>query len=366
MQKTILLAVLGVLWGSMLAQIPDGYYDETAGLSGTALKSALHNIIDDHTEVSYDDVKTYLQVLDEDPDDSDYIKLIYKGTSILKTDFNTSGDGWNREHLWPQSHGDFGTSMGPGTDLHALRPCDVSINTSRGNKDFDDGGTAHTEATGCYSDSDSWQVRDAVKGDVARAIFYMCVRWEGDETDEPDLEVVDYISEASSNGYGELGMLSTLLEWHEDDPVDDAEISRNNIIYNNYQSNRNPFIDYPEFAANIWSGEVDPEPSNHASEFSAHTITLQWTDATGEVLPEAYLIRMSSTGFDAIESPIDGISVDDDWSNKNVSYGVEKYTFGNLAPGTLYYFKIFAYTGSSTNIDYKTTGEVMQVAIEAM
>lgn len=364
MRNFILFIALTILWGGVFAQIPAGYYNSADGLSGDALKGALHNIIDNHTEINYAAVKVALQILDEDPENSLNISLIYKGVSIPKTDFDAGPDGWNREHLWPQSHGNFGTSNGPGTDLHALRPADVSINSSRSNKDFDNGGEPHSEATGCYSDADSWQVRDAVKGDVARAVFYMCVRYEGDATGEPDLEILDNIT-APTTGYGELGVLTALLGWHQDDPVDDAETARNNSIYTNYQSNRNPFIDHPEYVAQIWGDEIMPEPSNHATDFSAQTITLNWTDAVGAVLPDGYLIRMDDTSFDDIPVPQDGVFVDDDFSNKNIAYGIGKCIFGGLTAGTVYYFKIFGYSGSGSSIDYKNGDGVMQVSIMA-
>jgi endonuclease I len=365
MNRLLLLVSLSLLWCSTWAQIPDGYYDNASGLNGQALQTALHNIIDDHDGISYDNVKIALQILDQDPLNTDNIQLIYKGISIPKADWDISPDGWNREHLWPQSHGNFGTSIGPGTDLHALRPSDITVNSSRGNKDFDDGGEAHSEATGCYTDADSWQVRDAVKGDVARAIMYMSVRYEYDGTsgDEPDLILMDAVTESSSGEYGYLGVLSTLLEWHQDDPVDQTEIDRNNAIFNDYQHNRNPFIDHPEYAALIWDETIVPEPSNHAANFSAHTITLHWTDAVGDVLPTAYLVRMSDAGFDDISAPGDGLEVANDFYNKNVSYGVEKCVFGGLTTNTIYYFKIFAYSGSGATRDYKTGEGVMQVSM---
>lgn len=363
MYKTFFLIALCVLWGSMSAQIPVGYYNNAGGLSGSALQSALHTIIAGHDEINYEAVKLALQVLDEDPENPDRILLIYKGGSIPKEDFDIGVDGWNREHLWPQSHGDFGTNNGPGTDLHALRPADVSVNTSRSDKDFDNGGDAHTEATGCFSDADSWEVRNDVKGDVARAVFYMCVRYEGGVAGEPDLELLDEVTIPTTGEFGYLGVLSTLLTWNENDPVDQAEIERNDNIYYNYQTNRNPFIDHPEYAMLIWNPEMAPEPTNHATDFSAHTITLQWQDATGTVLPDAYLVRMSDTGFDDIPLPIDGVGVGDNFSNKNVLYGKQKCVFGGLTEGTMYYFKIFGYSGSGATSDYKTGEGVMQVNI---
>ena len=227
---------------------PGDYYDATNGKSGEQLKSALHDIIDDHTEISYSNVWEALRETDEDPSNSNNVILLYTGRSQGKNENGGNADDWNREHVWAKSHGDFGTSMGPGTDLHHLRPTDASVNSSRSNLDFDEGGSEHTEAAGNYYDSDSWEPRDSVKGDVARMIFYMDVRYEGD-SGEPDLELNNQVNNGSAPYHGKL---SVLLEWHEEDPVDDLERRRNEIIYTDYQHNRNPFIDHPEWVAEIW------------------------------------------------------------------------------------------------------------------
>ncbi len=231
-----------------IAQIPAGYYDGTENLSGDDLKAALHNIIDDHVEFSYNDLRDFLlRETDEDPNNSNNVILLYTGRSQAKSTFGGGANDWNREHVWAKSHGDFGTYPPCGTDAHHLRPTDASVNSSRGNLDFDNGGNVHPEATGCRYDSDSWEPRDEVKGDVARMLFYMAVRYEGD-SGEPDLEVVD---EVNTYPNPEHGKLSALLEWHEQDPPDDFEMNRNEVIYS-YQQNRNPFIDHPEFVAKIF------------------------------------------------------------------------------------------------------------------
>ncbi|WP_442893587.1 endonuclease [Bacillus sp. 2205SS5-2] len=224
------------------------YYADSEGKTASALKTALHNIIDDHTELSYNNVWSALRETDEDPLNAANVILLYTGRSQSKY---TNGGGindWNREHVWAKSHGDFGTSMGAGTDLHHLRPTDVTVNSSRGNKDFDFGGSPHSEAHGNYYDSDSWEPRDEVKGDVARMLFYMAVRYEGD-SGEVDLELNNTINTGSVPFHGKLAVL---LQWHEQDPVDEFEIRRNNMIFEDYQGNRNPFIDHPEFADLIW------------------------------------------------------------------------------------------------------------------
>ncbi|MBX9976345.1 endonuclease [Cytobacillus firmus] len=227
---------------------PGGYYDAANGKTGVSLKTALHTIIDDHTEISYSNVWEALRETDEDPANPNNVILLYTGRSQGKFTNGSGGNDWNREHVWAKSHGDFGTEMGAGTDLHHLRPTDASVNSSRGNLDFDDGGTQHSEALGNYYDSDSWEPRDAVKGDVARMLFYMAVRYEGD-SGEVDLELNNQVNNGSAPYHGKM---SVLLEWHKEDPVDDNERRRNEIIYSDYQHNRNPFIDHPEWASAIW------------------------------------------------------------------------------------------------------------------
>ncbi|UOQ43891.1 endonuclease [Halobacillus salinarum] len=224
------------------------YYDSVEGMTGQTLKNSLNDLIDQHAELTYDEVWDALRHTDEDPANTSNVVLLYSGRSQSKYTNGGGVDEWNREHVWAKSHGDFGTAMGPGTDLHHLRPTDVTVNSSRGNLDFDDGGSAVSEAPGTYSDSDSWEPRDEVKGDVARMIFYMAVRYEGEHSGEPDLEISDYVNTSGAH----LGRLSTLLEWNEEDPVSDFERNRNNIIYDDYQGNRNPFVDHPEYADMIW------------------------------------------------------------------------------------------------------------------
>jgi endonuclease I len=226
----------------------DSYYDSARGKTGAALKTALHNIIDDHTELSYSEVWEALKETDEDPNNSSNVILLYTGRSQSKTTNGGNVNDWNREHVWAKSHGDFGTTMGPGTDIHHLRPTDVTVNSSRSNLDFDNGGTQHSEALGNYYDSDSWEPRDAVKGDVARMLFYMAVRYEGD-SGEPQLELNNNVNNGTAPYHGKM---SVLLQWHLEDPVDNWERNRNNIIYNDYQHNRNPFIDHPEWVEEIW------------------------------------------------------------------------------------------------------------------
>jgi endonuclease I len=227
----------------------DDYYASAMGRTGQQLRAALHVIIRTQTVLSYNQVWDALKDTDEDPANPGNVILVYSGRSQSKSTNGGGANDWNREHVWAKSHGDFGTAAGPGTDVHHLRPEDVSVNANRGNKDFDSGGSPAAEAPGCFTDADSWEPRDAVKGDVARMIMYMAIRYEGDDN-WPDLEINDSVSNGSAPRFGRL---SVLLQWHLADPPDAFEKRRNDVIFTRWQHNRNPFIDHPEWAASIWA-----------------------------------------------------------------------------------------------------------------
>ncbi|MFI7414795.1 endonuclease I family protein [Streptomyces sp. NPDC049627] len=224
------------------------YYKNAIGKTGTSLKSSLHTIISSQTKLSYSALWEALKVTDQDPNNSNNVKLLYSGISRSKSLNGGDVGDWNREHVWAISHGDLTTSTGPGTDLHHIRPEDVTVNSIRGNKDFDNGGSSFTNSGGSLTDSNSFEPRDAVKGDVARMILYMAVRYEGDDA-WADLEPNDSVS---NGGNPYMGRLSVLKAWNDEDPPDAFEERRNQVIYDTYQHNRNPFIDHPEWVEAIW------------------------------------------------------------------------------------------------------------------
>ncbi|MEU5209863.1 endonuclease [Streptomyces sp. NPDC020742] len=236
--------------GPAAGSYDDTYYKDAVGKTGQELKGALHRIISSTQtgKLTYSEVWDALKNTDEDPANSANVLLLYSGTSRSKNAAGDSPDDWNREHVWAKSHGDFGTATGPGTDLHHLRPADVSVNSTRGNKDFDNGGTEVEEAPGNRTDDDSFEPRDADKGDVARMVLYMAVRYDGDDG-FPDLEPDDAVDNGSKPA---IGRLSVLKEWNRQDPPSAVEQHRNQVIFDKYQHNRNPFIDHPEWVDQIW------------------------------------------------------------------------------------------------------------------
>lgn len=268
-----------------------GYYAHVNTSSASQLRCSLHATIKGHTVYPYSGGTTntwsILEIADEDPNNAGRILDAYRNRSYLKvTDRAGSGSGlkYNREHTWPNSLG-FGSTTGnlglpnaPYTDTHMLYLTDAGYNADRGNKPYANCslssgcGERVTEVnngsgggSGVYPGNSNWfktpdgnagsfEVWGQRKGDMARAILYMAIRYEGG-TDpnsgqsEPDLELTDDRSKivitSSSPAY--MGLLTTLLQWHQADPPTAAEKARNEVIYS-FQGNRNPFIDHPEWA----------------------------------------------------------------------------------------------------------------------
>jgi len=246
------------------------YYADALNADTNELRAKVNAIIStNHKKLTYSEVWSVLTHSDEDPANPDNIIEIYTGNSIAKWS-NGSGsqssnpDAWNREHVWSKSHGFPNRSQYGYTDAHHLRPADASMNSTRSNYDFDNGGVPVSESPENFYDTSlrTWEPRDAVKGDVARMMFYMDVRYEGiNGEDTPDLVLVDNIG--TENGSPTFGKLCTLYQWHLTDTVDEMEMQRNDAVYE-YQGNRNPFIDHPEWANAIFgpacgdAGTVEP------------------------------------------------------------------------------------------------------------
>ncbi|MEH6534413.1 MAG: endonuclease [Photobacterium frigidiphilum] len=237
---------------------PDGYYDLALNKTGDELKSALNTIISTgiiklpYSSSSFD-VWDALDITDEDPANTNNVILIYTGRSQAKGQKTGQGnlgkDNWNREHSYPKSNGGFNDRGAYGyTDIHHLRPSDETVNSTRGNLEYDYSDNPVTEAPENRYDSNSFEPRDAVKGDAARMMFYMATRYEGKDSKTPDLELVATVS---NNGTA-LGNVCSLLEWNKRDPVDDFESNRNTKIQN-IQGNRNPFVDNPQWADEIFA-----------------------------------------------------------------------------------------------------------------
>ena len=327
------LSLLALLPGAALAQAPAGYYASVDDSTQATLRSTLHAVIDDHQRFPYTsggtDTWDILKQADEDPSNSSRILDVYRNASYGKV--SGGGGSYNREHTWPNSYGfpDDGGGNYPYTDCHQLFLCDISYNGERGSKLFADGlaswdefqtvagggvgggsGTFPGWSNWSHDGLDRFQVWADRKGDVARALLYMDVRYEGGTHgttghNEPDLILTDSASlvYGSATGNNEsvayMGYLSELLQWHADDPVDAKEMARNDVVYG-YQGNRNPFIDHPEWVDCLFLGQctdVAPPatPVGLAMGSGSGFAIASWTP-NGESDLAGYRLRRTLTG----------------------------------------------------------------------
>lgn len=248
------------------------YYDNlNTDLEGSAFRAELAELITDtHTKyTSYSGLANAFKVADADPDKNGNVIWFYTGTSVPFSGFGGSVGDTNREHVWPKDGGDaFPAESGPGSDAHHLRPTETQLNSTRGSKNFDEvaqtsanivkengssgyGNSAYGADALCYSSGSFFYPAKGYRGATARILFYMQTRW-GDH----NLEFVDGAGSSKT-----IGKISTLLKWHLEEPPTEEEIRRNEAVFG-LQGNRNPFIDHPEYAAQIYC--YDGESYNNA------------------------------------------------------------------------------------------------------
>ncbi len=240
-------------YGMVQSTQPSGYYSSLDGKSEAALEQAIQDIIADPLVVraqTYQEVIEIISEADQNPSNSNQVWLVYSEEGRAKLDFQTTSDSngkWNREHTFPRSRAGYQSIEGDeenngidifwetsadslrhgNSDAHAIRAADGSENSARGNQHY--GEYIGPEGT-----------EGSFRGDVARSVLYLAIRYKG-------LQIVDGFPDND----GELGDLETILSWHRNDPPDDFEMNRNNVVYT-WQKNRNPFIDFPDLVEFIW------------------------------------------------------------------------------------------------------------------
>lgn len=310
--RKLLPFYLLILSLSVSAQIPNYYNDVNVNLSGTALKDALATkiISSHHTFLSYTPgVWDALKQTDLDPTDTSKVLLIYgwndadsdiTNDRTRGKDVHGGGSGvWNREHVYSKSLAspNLGTT-GAGADAHNLRPADAQRNSSRSNRKFAAGsGTpSYITAQGHWYPGDEW------KGDVARMMMYMYLRY-GNQTLPTGVAVGPTVAT-------DVNMVQLLLQWNAEDPVSDLEKQRNPVL-EQLQGNRNPFIDNPAFATQIWGGPQAEDlfgnggssdtqaPSNPsgliASGTTQNSVNLGWSASTDNVAVTGYAVFNGTT-----------------------------------------------------------------------
>ncbi len=274
MKSTKLLFMALFLYSAFLfGQIPSGYYDNAQGKTGYSLKTALSTIISSgYVTYSYSDLYTIyvdsdadnyyekngsvLDIYSENPSGGDPYE--YTQIDDKCTTYTSEGNCYNREHIVPQSV--FNSESPMVSDAHFVVPVDGYVNGRRSNYPFGEvsnptwtsmnGGKLGPNTTAGYSGT-VFEPIDEFKGDIARMLFYFATRYESQVASWSH----DMLNGTSDQVFSDW-FLAVLLSWNQQDPVSQREIDRNNAIYN-YQKNRNPFIDHPEWVEAIWGQNSD-------------------------------------------------------------------------------------------------------------
>lgn len=271
MKKIITLLFL-ISLQALIAQQP--YYNNVdITLSGQDLYFALQNKIGNaSSSFDYGDNKATMKITDQDPNNSNNVLLIYgyndsdgnctTDRSRNKNNFGGGNCEYNREHTFAKSNANPSMTGNTGiiADPQNLRPSDQRMNNNRGNYKMGAGSGNAGVSGGIFYPGDEW------KGDVARIMMYMYTRY-GDRC-KPSLN-------GSGSLQGGTEMLTLLLQWNVEDPVNDFEDQRNPHLETAY-GNRNPFIDNPYLATIIWGGPVaqDRWGMVGVGEFTAESISV--------------------------------------------------------------------------------------------
>ena len=276
-KKLQLFVILAFVCTLSSAQAPANYYNSAFGKKKEALKTALYNIIDNHTVRSYDYLWTAFQTTDRRADGKVwdmYSTCTWTFGNNRCGNYSTVCDCYNREHSIPESW--FNRQQPMRSDAFHIYPTDGRVNGQRNNYPFGECANGTTLAGGLgklgrstfsgYSGT-VFEPDDEYKGDFARTYFYFATRYESIMT-SIDGESFNKTTYPSFSDWSQ----SLFLKWHRQDPVSPKEIYRNNAIYE-FQDNRNPFIDYPELAEHIWGNLTTDAFNPNTNELEETKIT---------------------------------------------------------------------------------------------
>ena len=289
MKKLIIAFIAFTICVRLSAQIPAGYYDAAAGLSGLPLKTALYNIIKVENPITYDQLWTAYETTDKKADNtvwdmySDIPGSTPPYTFAFVTDqcgpYSAEGNCFNREHSFPSSW--FADADPMHTDLFHIYPTDGWVNNKRGNFPYGDVGTVSWKSLngsklGTCSDAGYtgtvFEPIDEYKGDFARSYFYMATRYENLiaawYSNSPEANAI--LSNNSGTVF-ETWYINVMLTWNNNDTVSQKERDRNNAVYA-IQNNRNPYIDNPEWIQAIWGPEAGIKTSDASVRFNVYPI----------------------------------------------------------------------------------------------
>ncbi|MDF2933177.1 MAG: C-terminal target protein [Chryseobacterium sp.] len=354
MKRILYSLLLSVVFINAFAQIPAGYYNTATG-TGATLKSQLKAIITNgHIDNGYGGLWIAYQTTDRDYyyENDGTILDIYSERPTAADPYNftvttdqcgsysVEGNCYNREHIVPQSL--FNEASPMKNDAHFIRATDGKVNGMRSNYPFGmvgtntsftslNGSKLGTSASAGYSGT-VFEPIDEFKGDVARMIFYFVTRYE---TQLSGFSSGDMLGGSAFPGL-QTWELNQLLAWNAQDPVSAAEIGRNNATYN-YQGNRNPYIDNPQYVNLVW-GTQTPDtqaptaPTNLvANNPTSNSISLNWTSATDNVGVTGYTIYVNGV----LNSTVTGTTATVQGLNPLTTYTfyiIAKDAAGNSSP----------------------------------
>lgn len=356
---------------TVIAQVPAGYYDGTQNLDGYKLKAKLNQIVAAKTTSwNYGDLPTYYEQTDKDhyfendgsvldiyaenPAGADPYNYWYNNNSLIAGASN-EGEGWNREHIYSQSF--FNSNYPMYSDLHFVVPTDARVNQRRSNYPFGKVGNspAFTSLNGTkvgpanmpgYTNTVTEPI-DEFKGDIARMLMYVAIRYENLIPYFQYTNVRNPIDSLNEKAF-KSWYISLLLNWHQQDPVSQKELDRNNVIYT-IQGNRNPFVDNPQYAQAIWgnlpAGTDIPEQPYQLDVAAAGSryITVSWP----------YIQDPDILGFEVF---LDDVKVG--------TTGKYAFTFHHLQPGTNYNIKVRSYSHAYVKSPFTTLATVTTLSTD--
>lgn len=378
--KKLFIYLAALLWGTVLFGQNDSYYSLINPSSTSFITDLQTRIRSPYTKISYDnfDETNVANFASRDTTGGQrVVTCVYSGQNYVYTP-PFAWDEFSREHTWchswmptyPSKTGD------EYSDQHHLFPTNQNnANGVRNNHPLGEVTTITSSYLSCLygknsSNQNVFEPKEGHKGDAARALLYMCIKYNGINGNDWTFNTLN-TSKLPSLGEAPQD-LNQLIAWHLADPPDKWEVERNDYI-ESIQKNRNPFVDHPEYVNYINFNNVSKlspsyatEPSNFPTNLTAtlnsNTITLSWTDAdAGAQAPSGYLIVAYDK--DTYFIPVDGSTYtqDTDLSDGKavvyVNYSAANSTdFTGLNTSKQYYFTVYSYNGIGTAINYKIGG----------
>jgi hypothetical protein len=314
---------------SASAQIPLDYYAGLNGLSGSELKTAVHDIVssDDVLMLSYGSSTsggtcTWWGFYVTDLTDDGYVRDRYSDQNFSFGTRGASVSGMNIEHSFPKSWWG-GEQNNAYKDLFNLMPCESSINSSKSNYPMANVDKASTDngvtkvGTKSGDSGKYWEPADKWKGDFSRGYLYMATAyqdftWTGDQS----VRILNTEAYPTLQSWAS----SLYLSWMKDDPVDEIETTRNNVV-EKLQGNRNPFVDFPNLGQYIWGDSINvpfnPLTSKKSQAFVGGATITEKSSETNSIYSNTFLGDTGSCTQTTASSSASGITV---WSN-NSEYG---------------------------------------------